>query len=573
MPNTVDQREASSAVLAPSAKQFAQVAAATLLVAGLPVAVVWWLRGSGAVSSAAPGALIGMGLSLALSRVACLVWESLPGSDDLLFSELMIWGYLNRWLTQRRLASARGLLGALGETRLSIDGRSPKDPVELLERLVARMETRDPYLHGHSRRVARHSWMIARRMGLPRAQAARIRTAAALHDVGKINTPRAILHKAGGLSAAEFEVIKRHPGDGARMVAVLRDAELTAIVRHHHERLDGSGYPSGLSGAEIPLGARIIAVADSFDAITSTRPYRSARTHKQAIAILKEESGIKLDRDAVRAFCSHYAGRHPLALWSSVAGLPGRVVSWLGESAAGVASVAKVVAVTALIGGAAVTSATLGLPAAKHLPAAAYPATAAGPQSPLVNLTPVRAVLASGPTGKPLRRRLERFGRGALAPPAHRGSPTAQTVAARVAGAELSPQSTGTARSSGQDRGLGKGSTGAAPSPGKPEQAPGRGKPEEAPRKPEAPGGGTPQGTPGTGTPEGTPGTGAPEGTPGTGTPEETPGRGKHEETPGKGKHEGAPGTGKPDDEEAPGKPKPEEGRERDKSETTAARG
>jgi HD-GYP domain-containing protein (c-di-GMP phosphodiesterase class II) len=547
LPNIAQQWEASSERPAPSAKHFAQVAVATLLVAGLPVAIVWWLRGSGTVSSAALGALIGMGLSLGLSRVACLVWESLPGSDDLLFSELMIWGYLHRWLMQRRLASARALLGPMGETsRSSLDGLSPKDPVELLERLVARMETRDPYLHGHSRRVARHSWMIARRMGLPRAQAARIRTAAALHDVGKINTPRKILHKAGGLTAAEFERIKRHPGDGARMVDVLRDAELTAIVRHHHERLDGSGYPSGLSGEEIPLGARIIAVADSFDAITSTRPYRSARTHKQGIDILKEEAGIKLDRDAVRAFCSHYAGRHPLAVWSSVAGLPERALSWLGESVAGVATAAKVVAVAALVGGAAVTSATLGLPAAKPRPPAAHPFTAVGSGSQVVDLTPVRAVLASGPAATRLRFGAERVGHAALAPSAHGGSPTLQT-AARVAGATVQPaQAAGIAPSSGQHTGLGSRSSEPAPGLHKPKEAPGRHKPEEAPGK---------------GKPKEAAGKGKPKEAPIKGKPAEAPVKGRPEEAPGRGAPEGAPSRGKPEEAsgkvaEAPGKGK-----------------
>jgi HD-GYP domain-containing protein (c-di-GMP phosphodiesterase class II) len=541
--------EASSERPAPSAKQFAEVAVATLLVAGLPVAGVWWLRGSGTVSSAALGALIGMGLSLGLSRAACLVWESLPGSDDLLFSELMIWGYLHRWLTQRRLASARRLLGPMGEmSRSSLDDPSPKDPVALLERLVARMETRDPYLHGHSRRVARHSWMIARRMGLPRAQVARIRTAAALHDVGKINTPRKILHKACGLTAAEFEVIKRHPGDGARMVAVLRDAELTAIVRHHHERLDGSGYPSGLPGEEIPLGARIIAVADSFDAIVSTRPYRSARTHKQAIDILKEEAGVKLDRDAVRAFCSHYAGRHPLALWSSVSGLPERAVSWLGASAAGVASVAKVVAVAALVGGAAVTSATLGLPAASPRSPAAHPPTAVGSGSQIVDLTPVRAVLASRPASTRLRFRVERGGHAALAPSAHGGSPTPQTAPDRMVAATAMPaQAAGTARSSGQYTRPGSSS----------EQAPGLHKPEGAPRshKPEeATGKGKPKEAPLKGKPKAAPLKGKAAETPVKGRPQEAPVKVRPEEAAGRESPEGAPGRGKP--EEASGKGK-----------------
>lgn len=361
---------ARSQRLAPSIRQLAQVAVATVAVAGCPVAIVWWLRASGTISSAVVGVILGMALSLSASYVGCLVWETRSSSEDLLFSELMIWGYLHRCYSQRRLASALDMVGPMNETqRRALDGLSSKDQAKLLERLVAGIETRDRYLHGHSRRVARHSWMIARRMGLPRAEVARIRTAAAIHDVGKINTPKAILHKAGPLTDEEYEIVKKHPGDGAQMAAVLRDPQLTSMVAHHHERLDGSGYPEGIAGQEIPLGARIIAVADTFDAITSTRPYRPASPHRQAIEILKQEAGTRLDPAVVRAFCGHYAGRAPLALWSSLACLPERALSWVGSSVTTVASAAKVVTVAALVGGAAVTSSALSLPAAGHHPA------------------------------------------------------------------------------------------------------------------------------------------------------------------------------------------------------------
>ena len=239
-------------------------------------------------------------------------------------------------------------------------------------------------------------------MGLPRAEVARIRTAAAIHDVDKIETPTAILHKDGPLTDEEYEVIKRHPGDGARMVAVLRDAQLTSMVRHHHERLDGSGYPDGLAGEQIPLGARIIAVADTFDAVTSARPYRPASPHRKAIDILKEEAGTRLDPVVVRAFCGHYAGRGPVALWSFVAGLPERVVSWLGASAATVASAAKVAVVTALVGGVAATS-TLGLLARHHatkVRSAAAAGRAAQPVHPTAWRDAASALAAAAPAGR-----------------------------------------------------------------------------------------------------------------------------------------------------------------------------
>ena len=336
-----------------SRRRALQVGLATTLVAGCPVAVVWWLRESGTVTSTPLALGIGMGLSLLASWAGQAVWEKLPSSEDLLFNELMVWGYVQRLRKQRRLADAASLIESE-----SAEARRQR---RLLERLVSAMETRDPYLHGHSRRVARHSWAIAQRMKLPREEVARIRAAATLHDVGKTKTPKTILHKPGKLTDEEYRIIKLHPGEGAEMTAVLRDRRLDAMIRHHHERLDGSGYPDGLKGDSIPLGARIIAVADTFDAITSARPYRDASPHKKAIDILREEAGTRLDPDVVKAFCGNYAGRGPLALWSFVSALPERLVTWLSSSVGAVASAAKVVAVAAIVGGAAATSSTLGL--------------------------------------------------------------------------------------------------------------------------------------------------------------------------------------------------------------------
>jgi hypothetical protein len=472
--------------LAPSVKQFAQVAVATLLVAGFPIAIVWWLRASGTISSAVLCVLLGMGLSLGASHLGCVLWEKRPGSEDLLFSELMIWGYLHRLRTQHRLASALDTLGPMSQTqRRVVDGLSTKERAKRLERLVAGIETRDPYLHGHSRRVARHAWMIARRLGLPRAEVARIRTAAAIHDVGKIKTPKTILHKAGPLTDEEYEVIKQHPGDGALMAAVLRDPELTSMVGHHHERLDGTGYPDGLSGEEIPLGARIIAVADTFDAITSKRPYRPASPHKRAIDILKVEAGTRLDPAVVRAFCGHYAGRRPLALWAFVAGLPERVVSWLGGSVASVASAAKVVAVAALVGGAAVTSSTLGLQVAKHHPPKTRSDSTIGPQAQIAGSASVKASIIPSAAVTPRSPHSSRV-RHAVTRAVRDGAPTAGATVAQPSA--LGTASGGSSQGTGPGGGEGvvagkseshKGKTEEAPSEAKTE-SPSKGKSEES---------------------------------------------------------------------------------------------
>ena len=341
-------------------QRFLEILTATSLVAVFPVAAVWWLRSSGVLSAYLPGMAIGVALSFGAAYIGRRFWQTRPGSQHLLFSELLVWGYVHRWYSDRRLASARAVLGTMSQAQRRLeDGLSPERQTKLLEQLATGMDARDPKTYGHSRRVARYSWMIAMRMGLPREEVARIRTAAAVHDVGKIETPLSILRKEGPLDDEEYAVMKRHPSDGARMVSVLNDDGLTAMVLHHHERLDGTGYPERLSGEEIPLGARIISVADTFDAITAHRPYQAARPHKEALDILMKESGKQLDPAVVTAFCNHYSGRRPLTFWTSLMTLPERALAQLSNSVGAAAAAAKVAAVAALVGALAAGTATL----------------------------------------------------------------------------------------------------------------------------------------------------------------------------------------------------------------------
>jgi putative nucleotidyltransferase with HDIG domain len=340
---------------------------ATSAVVVVPAVAAHWLREEGLVESLPVLLVFTVMLSVAISLGGRVAWQRWRGSADYLFGDLLLWGWLRRCWIERRLANSVSLLG------LS-DARHPRRPlpadgarrVKALERLATALEAGDPYTHGHSRRVARHATAIAKRLGLPGAEVTRIRTAAALHDVGKIDTPKGILHKASRLSDEEFEVIKRHPVRGAEMVQSLADPELVGIVRHHHERLDGNGYPSGLCGEGIPLGARIIAVADTFDAMTSSRPYRSARPHKVVLETLRREAGTQLDSRVVQAFCAYYSGFRSLVLWSSLTSLPQRLLYPLfGDlsSSGGALSAAKVMtaaAVTAAAGGAALEAASPG---------------------------------------------------------------------------------------------------------------------------------------------------------------------------------------------------------------------
>jgi putative nucleotidyltransferase with HDIG domain len=343
---------------------------ATALVLGVPAALVWALTPAGSVAWALVAVPLAMLLSVAVAAAGSAVWARRPDSRELIFADLMLWGWVRRVRAERRLAEARKLLGATAERA---DGLAHDERVHALSRLSALLEARDAYTHGHTRRVTRHAERIARAMRLAPAEVAKVRTAAALHDVGKIHTPRAILNKPRRLTDDEFAVIRRHPVDGADMLAGIGDPEITAMVRHHHERLDGGGYPDGLAGNEIPLGARIIAVADTFDAMTSSRSYRGACRHKRALQVLAGEAGTQLDPDAVHAFLGYYSGQRSVAWSALVTTAPQRLLGVLGTSSQGLgAGAASVSQLLPAMGTAAVLAAApAGAPGAERVPAAA----------------------------------------------------------------------------------------------------------------------------------------------------------------------------------------------------------
>jgi HD-GYP domain-containing protein (c-di-GMP phosphodiesterase class II) len=169
-------------------------------------------------------------------------------------------------------------------------------------RLVALTEEKDPFLRGHAQRVCGLAVAIASFLGIRDTSLETIRVAALLHDVGKLDLPDDVLQKPAELTAEEFAVMQEHPERGFEIVSsapALKNA--AAGVRSHHERLDGSGYPDGLEGDEIPLEARIVAVADVWDALTSRRCYRDAMSKDEARWIMQHEAGSRLDRSCVRA--------------------------------------------------------------------------------------------------------------------------------------------------------------------------------------------------------------------------------------------------------------------------------
>ncbi len=175
--------------------------------------------------------------------------------------------------------------------------------VNVVRSLVNAIEAKDVYTRGHSERVSQYCMKMADSLKLDKEEKRSLRWAAILHDTGKIGIPESVLNKPGRLTDEEYELIKGHPGKGYHILKPLKPlaSSLSAIL-HHHESYNGKGYPSGLKGEEIPFHARIIAIADTFDAITSNRSYRPCKKPEEALTIIRQVAGTQLDPDLVKVF-------------------------------------------------------------------------------------------------------------------------------------------------------------------------------------------------------------------------------------------------------------------------------
>ena len=216
---------------------------------------------------------------------------------------------------QRIELKARNEIGQLAETfnhmagRLDLYDRNMRELfISTIKSLAAAIDAKDPYTRGHSDRVAHFSVAIARELGLDSSAMEQVQISALLHDVGKIGIDDAVLRKPDRLTDEEFALIKRHPSMGANIMAPIKQLkDIIPGMRHHHEAFDGSGYPDGLAGGEIPFVARIIAVADTFDAMTSDRLYQKAMDNDFVIKTLRRLSGTKYDPKLVDAFVAAHA--------------------------------------------------------------------------------------------------------------------------------------------------------------------------------------------------------------------------------------------------------------------------
>lgn len=186
--------------------------------------------------------------------------------------------------------------------------------ISTVEALASAIDAKDPYTYGHSRRVAQITTTICRKIGMPSDEIHMVNLAALLHDIGKIGTPEYILRKPGRLNSVEAKKIQEHPVQGAQILLPFDELkDFVCWIKHHHERYDGEGYPDKKVAEDIPLPSRIIAIADSFDAMTSDRPYRKAMNPSLALDIMNDHAGSQYDPDILEVFKSTFVHENDIS--------------------------------------------------------------------------------------------------------------------------------------------------------------------------------------------------------------------------------------------------------------------
>ncbi len=249
------------------------------------------------------GLILSIGLARTLSHLRASIWRDLKAA--VLESERS-GRFVPNFPENSPLVEVNRLAAALNGAARSIShSQADLDAayLQFVETMAQALDARDPYTAGHSLRVAEYSYTLAKAMGLSDEEADTIRIAAQLHDIGKIGIPDRVLQKPGMLTPEEYGLIKLHPQIGRKILEkVGRFEGLLSVVELHHENHDGTGYPFGLSGQTVPLAARIVHVADSFDAMTTTRSYRAALPMRSAMQEIERNAGRMFDPLAAKAF-------------------------------------------------------------------------------------------------------------------------------------------------------------------------------------------------------------------------------------------------------------------------------
>ncbi|MDO8447126.1 MAG: HD-GYP domain-containing protein [Deltaproteobacteria bacterium] len=179
--------------------------------------------------------------------------------------------------------------------------------LSIIDALAATIDAKDPYTHGHSKRVTYYGMVIAEAIGATPEFVETVKLAGLLHDVGKIGIPESVLSKAGSLTDEEYKTMMDHPVIGVRILGHINALKhVIPAMKHHHERYGGGGYPDGLKGEDIPLAARILSIADTFDAMTTDRPYRKALSNEEALRELGKNQGSQFDPELVRVFTANW---------------------------------------------------------------------------------------------------------------------------------------------------------------------------------------------------------------------------------------------------------------------------
>ena len=298
------EQKVAAATQAPVRQSLVTSALATASVAVAPTFVAFAMLVFGQPN---PRPFLAVLLSIVLTAgsivVGSAVWATQPESAGFSFGDLMLWSWVRREAAERTLIENSAILGFDRFGRfLGHSTASPEEQMRAVREIAAALDAKSSYTLGHSRRVEKHVRKVAEALGLSADDTAALATAASLHDIGNIQIPDELLRKTGELTIEERGAIEAHVLLGARMVLKAGSDEVVDGIRHHHERWDGAGYPDGMSGDDIPLYARIIGIAEAYDAMTSTRPYRQGFSREHAIEVLRGEAGLQFDGDLVEMF-------------------------------------------------------------------------------------------------------------------------------------------------------------------------------------------------------------------------------------------------------------------------------